>query len=682
MPTFNERMSHARDRVRAAWAKNKSMKPTGKGVLLTLGSILGVLAAFILVLGLLDWNLLRRPVERIVSAKLDRTVHIDGDIDVEILRWSPSADVRGIRISNPKWAGDSDMAQIERLQFQVKLLPLLKGDVVMPLLRIDKPVVALASAEDGRNNWTFKKSKKPASLPPIQRFEINDGQLAIDDAKRKLVFRGRISSSETQGGKTVQAFKLFGDGTLNGAKFDLDLAGGPLLNVDPDKPYPFDAKLSAGATKVVAKGSIAKPFDLARFDTSLSVSGNDLADVYYLTGLALPNTPPYQISGQLDRRGFVYRYSGMKGRVGDSDLSGELAVTTGREKPFLSADLVSRRLDFDDLAAVLGAGTTAKGGEAASPQQAATAQQLAATQRLFPDTPLRVERLRGMDAAVKYRADTVVDAIFPVRKASLNLSLDDAVLTLDPVTFHFDRGQLSGLVAINAQKDIPGVNMDVRMTGAQIQEFLPASYKTMVTGGLIGRAKLSGSGLSVRDVAADADGQVTVVVPSGEMRKGIAELMGVNLINGLFADKADRTAVRCAVADFKVQDGVMNANTIVFDTEPVIVTGGGTINLRTERMDLEVKGHPKKVRLLRLNLPLELQGSLRQPKFGVEAGGAVGQGAVAAALGAVLSPLAIILPFVDAGMADDANCQALINGAGAAKPKGQQAARTPAGKAG
>ncbi len=680
MPTFDENLSRFKGWSRETWTKVKTRRPSKKAALITLGSIGGVLTAFVLVLGLMDWNYLRGPVERIASDRLGRAVHIDGDLDVEILRWAPEVDVRGLRIANPAWA-KGDMTRIERLHFTVKLLPLLQGDVIMPLLQIEKPAVGLIREASGRNNWTFKKgSKRPLSLPPIRRFEINNGALAIDDGMRKLVFRGRVTSSEIQDGKSVQAFKLLGDGTLNGAKFDLDLTGGPLLNVDPNRPYPFNARVSAGATRVAAQGTIKKPFNFAVFDTSLSVQGNDMADLYFLTGLAFPNTPPYEVSGQLARRTFTYSYNGLNGRVGDSDLHGDVEVQTLRKRPLMTASLTSRKLDFDDLATILGAGAQAKRGETASPEQAATARKLAVSQRLFPDAPLRVERLRAMDAKVSYRAATVVSSQWPVRKASVDLTLQDAVLTMDPLVFGLDRGQLAGLVAINAKQNIPAVNMDVRLTGASVQEFIPANFKPLVSGGLVGRAKLAGSGLSVRDVAASSNGQVTLVVPSGEIRKGVAEMMGVNVLNALFADKADKTPVRCAVADFKVTGGMMTAQTIVFDTGPVIVSGGGTINLKNEQMDIRVKGHPKKVRLLRLSLPLELQGPLRQPDFGVDPGAAVGQGAIAATLATILSPLAVILPFVDSGMADDANCKALIGEAGSGAPKRQTAEKAKAEK--
>jgi hypothetical protein len=48
------------------------------------------------------------------------------------------------------------------------------------------------------------------------------------------------------------------------------------------------------------------------------------------------------------------------------------------------------------------------------------------------------------------------------------------------------------------------------------------------------------------------------------------------------------------------------------------------------------------------------------PKVGVQPGSAVAQGGAAVALGTLLTPLAAILPFVDPGLAKNANCAALV----------------------
>ena len=60
--------------------------------------------------------------------------------------------------------------------------------------------------------------------------------------------------------------------------------------------------------------------------------------------------------GGADRNGRFSRYdvAGLNGTVGDSDLSGTLSVETQGERPKLTADLRSRRLDFDDLTTIFG----------------------------------------------------------------------------------------------------------------------------------------------------------------------------------------------------------------------------------------------------------------------------------------------------------------------------------------
>jgi uncharacterized protein involved in outer membrane biogenesis len=408
--------------------------------------------------------------------------------------------------------------------------------------------------------------------------------------------------------------------------------------------------------------ALAEVLEKQKLD-AIFVSG--LSDLYYLTGVSLPNTPPYRIDGRLTRQDLLYRFDGFSGRVGDSDVSGDLSVDTEPDRPFLKADIVSKRLDFDDLMAVFGGAPAAGRGETMSPELQAVARQQAASGLLLPDATLNVEKIRAMDADVRYRAATINAPGWPVKAATTHIKLDNGLLTANPLNVSLPQGSLNGQVSLNARQATPVTSLDMRLSNARLEQFIPVRGETgpALEGGLVARAKLTGAGNSVHRAAANADGEVTVVVPSGEVRQAFAELLGINVTKGLglLLNKNEKqTPIRCAVANFKTTNGVMRADDIVFDTKVVRAKGKGTIDLETERLDLRLQGKPKKLRAVSLNAPITIKGPLRAPQVGVEAGGAIAQGVAGLGIGALLSPLAAILPFVDPGLAKDANCAALI----------------------
>ena len=650
--------------------------PPSKKVLTWSGAILVILAALIaLLIAIWDWNWFRGPLERMASARLHRDVQITGDLNADIWSWRPSATIDGITIANPAWARTPQMGSIERLQVRVRLVPLLWGKLDTRVLAVERPQFDLVADGQGRKNWDFNAGRNdpPADFPPIQRFVIRDGRLSYVDAKRRIRFEGVINARERLGADN-RGFQLTGNGTINGEPFRAEVTGGPLLNIDRSTPYPFDAEIRAGDTYITARGAVPRPFDLAKFHMQTTARGPDLAELFPLTGVALPNTPPYRLRGRLSRDGFVWRIDNLAGRVGDSDLSGDLSVTTGRERPFLKADLRSNSLDFDDLGAVFGAAPKVGPGETASAKQVAVARRMVAQQRIFSDAPLDVSRIRAMDADVRYRALSIRDTPIKLSAGSVRVRLDDGLLRADPLRLDLSRGHVEGQVSLNARGAVPWTDLDLRLSNARLESLIPISFQGAppVLGALVGRAKLSGSGDTLHKTFGGADGQVTLVAPGGEIRESIAELMGVNVIKGLgLLKKKDTTELRCAVANFRATDGVMRADSIILDTGPVLVRGAGTINLSSERMNLEVQGKNKKFRLVRVLLPVTMKGPLVGPKLGVEPGAAIAQGAGGLTLGALLSPLAAILPFIDPGLAKDANCGALIaqaRGAGAPAP--------------
>lgn len=668
--------------VRVRWrllrANNDLSWPNTPVLNWMVGLCLAIIVAVALFLAWFDWDMLRGPISRYASAATGRNVRIEGHLRVHPFSWTPSADVGGLRIGNPAWAGRGDTAQLGQSRVVVKLIPLLSGRLEVTRLELDRPVLYLLKDAQGRETWNFSPDPRhaPAKGPTIHTLIVRDGLLRFIDVKGHSRFSGRFSSLDRDTPDARSGVHFSGLGDLHERPFELIASGGPIVHLQKNRPYPVIADVRNGSSRVAFKGELRRPFDLNHVTGRLSVTGADLANLYFLTGLVLPNTPKYSLSGEAVRDGQLYAIDGLKGRVGDSDLGGSISVDSTSGRPFLKADLRSRSLVFDDLAALFGGGVQKA---TASPAQQAVAAAMKADRRLLPDSTLNVERVRAMDADVRFRADAVKARFVPLRSIQLRLKLDHGLLTLDPFTAGFPRGTITGRASIDARGATPVTSLDLRATNIRIEDFMAkAGTEQAVSGPILARLKLTGQGASVHAAAAAANGAMTIVVPHGEVRKAFAELAGINAIKGvilLWSHNQDRTDLRCAVAHFDVRQGVMRSRRLVFDTGPVLIDGGGAINLGTEGLDFTLTGHSKQFRIGHLNAPVQVGGKLAAPRFSVSTGRIVTQGGIALAAGVFLSPLAAILPFVDPGLAKDADCSGLVSEQASAKAPVKGAAR-------
>jgi AsmA family protein len=709
-------------------AQGKALPRTVKGIAIGIGVLIIVL---VLGVAFFPWSRLRGPVARALSADLGRPVTIaalQGS-----LFWHPRVQVSGFTIGNPAWAGGGKMVAIKRIELELRFWPLLRGAIVLPRVALIQPDVRLFRAADGRANWVFsahpeseqakKKASQPMRLPLVHRLLIESGKLSAHDEMHKVTFDGTVdaggvnsvaagapsstakavkSQAERHGANPSSAkqkasrvaadtgtgFRLLGKGELNGKPFTLRISGGPLVWAQTHKPYPFDVRMIAADIRASARGVVPRPFDLTQLKVTLSLSGKDLANGYYLTGVALPNTPPYAISGDLRVVGTKYEFKNVRGTLGGSDIHGLVSMQLNSGGyPNIDAELSSHSLNLADLGPTFGGAAPS----AAQEQQAAHAQghptkakaesalakgvahaltaksaakKVSSSALLLPTAKLQVDRLRGLNATLHYHADEIKSQDLPLRKVDLRLRLQNDVLRIDPFAFTLPEGMLAGTAVIDARKRVPSEQLDVRLTHVQLAQFhTKGSTKPPFEGTLVGRLRLAGEGDSMHAFAASADGTLSMVVPHGEIEQAFAELAGIDVARGLglFLKKnQQQTALRCGIADFDAHDGIAKVKQVVFDTQVVMITGLGDVDLHDERLNLQLTGRPKKFRFAVLRSPVEIRGTLRHPAVGLKASKLAAQGAAAAVLGAIGTPLAAIAAFVDPGLNKSADCQALL----------------------
>lgn len=232
----------------------------------------GVLLLLRLALVAADRGWLDRPIAGLASRHLGRTVRF-ASFQAHLLSSTPHVDVRDLTIGNPAWAGGGSMAKIEHLSASLELGPLLVGRLRAPTVIADGVTLHLLREHDGRNNWTFgSRPRSGAEFEPLRdtrTLSIQRGILKLIDGQRDLRFTGRFEQRVSG----AMPFALGGTTLLAGIPMLVRGHGGPLNGPSVANPYPFDAELIDGATRVRSRGTTRQPFDFRSFIISFSAQG-------------------------------------------------------------------------------------------------------------------------------------------------------------------------------------------------------------------------------------------------------------------------------------------------------------------------------------------------------------------------------------------------------------------------
>ena len=611
----------------------------------------------------IDASPLRAPIARYVGARLDRPVLLGGKLKLS-LRHGLRVEIEDLALGNAQWGSRPAMLRVERAVIRIRLLPLLRGRIVLPEVELTKPDILLERSAEHGANWRFGKrassaSTGPSRAPEIRTLLIKEGTLRFRDP---IVGSDVVLSIDSQRvGSDDAAIGFVGHGSLRGRKFELQGSAASLLELQRGgKPYRLNVKARAGATKAAFDGSLVLP-KLETIDGRLELSGRDLSELYPIAPVPLPWTSSYRITGHVLREGGKYSLRDLSGRVGGSDIHGTAAIDLGHKRPLLTGALTSRRLDYKDLAGFLGAPPPAKG-RPRPPAQQREAQELQDTGRVLSDKPYNLARLRAVDVRVRVNAESILSRGLPLDDMSVNVKLANGMLVLAPLNFGVAGGRIVSTIKLDARREVIHSEIEATATGLEAKELLPALKRSPGSAGRVGgRATLSVRGNSMASMAGSANGEIALIMSQGRASTLSLVLVNLDLANAakyiLYGDA--NAPVHCGVLTAKVQDGRVQPDVFVVDSSEERITGKGQVDFKDERYDLRLVADSKRASLLALRGPIRIGGTFKHPQVQPEVGQVATRVGAAVALGILAPPLAL-LPLVDPGNAKGVNCASLI----------------------
>lgn len=538
-------------------------------------------------------------------------------------------------------------------------------------------------------------------VPSLEAISLDAGR---PDLLRLQVAGGIRELVELKG----VALEITASGQEIGALSGLVLPGLPkgLPKFPPFGPYKLAVKLENGPNRISLpsvrfdmggddqlklgfRGEIKDP--LAGKGYALTFTGNakDLASVSREFNLGLPLTGPLSMTAKIADAGpDHYTLSGLAISAEGSDIGGGGSLNLAGSRPEGNIELASNMVDLGRLMPSLKSPTVP--GAPPPPPHPKPAGAKSGDGRVFPASPLPFDVLGDVEADVKYRATAIRTPDGPVfHDMTIQMGLHEGNLSLEPVSTTIGNGQITGALSVQGKTGATAFKFSIKNVSLhEIDSEVPG--EDLVDGGLTNAdLDLRGQGNSVRAIMADLNGSLFLGIGPGSFKARYTDMLGLTGLTdviGKSLPRLERTTLHCFVTRFDVNNGLARSRVLLADTGRLTLDGSGTINLKTEHLDMGMDTHTKVTNLLSLMPPISVGGTLANPDFEPDIGAAA-FGAIGNVVDDILRQPGNLISSLfggeDASTADQKICNAAYakaerTAAAGAVPKASPASQTPA----
>ncbi|MEE3156116.1 MAG: AsmA-like C-terminal region-containing protein, partial [Pseudomonadota bacterium] len=556
---------------------------------------LGVVAAF-------PFDLARGAIADRLGAALGAHVAIGSIERQEFLSFSPTLNFRDVTVRQPAWAGRGNMLDAQKIEARISILPLLVGRSP----DIDRLVahalsVNLVRDASGRANWGRRQSKEASgrdSGTALRKLIIHDARVTLRDEKRHLKLDGRLASD-------AKGLRVDARGQFHDAPATLALRGDPIASLETDARYPLHLDLKSPLLHLRASGHTQGALNLRAMTLDIRATSPNLAYLDDIIEAGLFGSRPINLKARVRHAQSSWFIDHMTGSIGRSrlDANAQIHKRNGRTK--IEAVTHFSTFDFDDLSDAEG-------------KAEARAREARIGPRVLPGTRINLAKIGPTDGTIEFRADRLLMSGSAFRSLSGRIRLEGKHLTVREIVAGMKSGRLTGEMDVDQRGGVahPRLTLNLSVEGARLETVMGSPD---ATGPLRSHIRLAGTGDTIRDALAHADGRAGLIVQDGSVKKTVAAVLGQDLgktLGSLLKDKKDMVPLRCLAIGFEAHDGMLTPRTFLADTQISIGEGKGRISLASETIALSIRGRTREPSGLRLKDPIVVSGTLSAPALG------------------------------------------------------------------
>ena len=649
--------------------------------------IIAVIITAYIIASSYDFNKFKPQITELAKQYTGRNLALEGDIELGLSLF-PTLVVNDVTFQNASWGTRPQMAQVKRLEVQIAVLPILRGDIHISRLIVENLEILIEIDKSGKSNLEFDVPQK--SEPKAVEDKAVDGKHDFLKFKELQVQGGAVTYADHQSGRTesISIEYLKFEAAEIGAPVNIDLKFthnktpwqitgdlGQLSGIlNPEEQWPLNLTLTAIGSTISIAGHITNIMEVKGIDLKLAAKGPDLANFQQITGEPIPIKGPFDVAGHLTAATLEnFKISDIAILLGENRISGEIELNQKSPRPQINAIFNSKKLDLRPfIKQDSGGGKTEEKNKKIETK----------SDKVFSAEPLDLNALQQIDAAVRFHADQILTHRIALDKFQIDLNLKNGRLIIKPLTTKIGGGDLSSSLDLLAKGN--HANLTTKITAKKI-DFGKMLKELQITQELDGvldlNINLKGQGKSVAALMAGLNGDVVAILGEGQMPIEYLNIVGADITTSLlkmvnpFEKKIDRAQINCAVCDFNIKDGLVKSDVIIIDDPEKTLLSAGTVNLKTEGLDFGIYTKPKKglgtketgkvsVSLSAITKPFKLGGTLANPSLEISP-----ERAAKTVGSALMGPGGLASLFVSVSSGKENPCAEALKMAGEGTPK-------------
>jgi uncharacterized protein involved in outer membrane biogenesis len=237
---------------------------------------------------------------------------------------------------------------------------------------------------------------------------------------------------------------------------------------------------------------------------------------------------------------------------------------------------------------------------------------------VFSRTPLDVGWLKAMNMVILVDIESFDRQYSEAVSAKMQLTLKSGRLSADPATLVYPEGEAQMNLQLVANDPLeakflfvgenlnPWKGLNIEGDGStDIYEADNARANVNIS--------LNSSGKSPHELASNLQGDFYVSITEGKIAQSLTHLLFIDIAGWASDQKKERyDNVNCAIADYRIENGIITTDAFFMDTRRITIAGEGTVDLGKELIDYMFIPK-KKSRLIAKAEPVKITGPLNDP---------------------------------------------------------------------